>query len=428
MGIFNADVIINIPPAFFSLQKSGLVRVYLTSVFLLLSVPRCFGDQKPQFDFFKYKHQAGIEMSNEGESTEVLDLLREMREEIRLEKSKREEREREWEEEKERGREREKEWKEQVRKRDEELESWREIMKEVKEEKEMRKNGRAGGGFISSRESSEEESEETEMEGKDEEVSLDEEAEKRADFWKVVEEKREEERREKEKEDEEEKERKKENAEREELERKREREEAAEKREREEREKKREEQERGEREKKRQKEEEEKKNLHRTPSPNVAQQRGYRGFETPGLSGIESRRSPDEFRPTNLPFASSSRQALLLPRQEPSMLSQDISQVISCNIMSKSMEKAEGKKLYSGMPVASLLEWLQYLAERAQGDSQVLRAALLAKSSGEAAQFVREKLASLPVGGDPVAAAIEGVYGRDWKGVLWKFLCKSLAW
>ena len=45
-GFFNADVIINIPPAFFSLQKSGLVRVYLTSVFLLLSVPRCFGDQK----------------------------------------------------------------------------------------------------------------------------------------------------------------------------------------------------------------------------------------------------------------------------------------------------------------------------------------------------------------------------------------------
>ena len=33
---------------------------------------------------------------------------------------------------------------------------------------------------------------------------------------------------------------------------------------------------------------------------------------------------------------------------------------------------------------------------------------------------MREKLASLPVGGDPVAAAIEGVYGRDWKGVLWK--------
>ena len=156
------------------------------------------------------------------------------------------------------------------------------------------------------------------------------------------------------------------------------------------------------------------------PLLNVAQQRGYRGFETPGLSGIESRRSPDEFRPTNLPFASSSRQALLLPRQEPSMLSQDISQVISCNIMSKSMEKAEGKKLYSGMPVASFLEWLQYLAERAQGDLQVLRAALLAKSSGEAAQFVREKLASLPVGGDPVAAVIEGVYGRDWKGVLWK--------
>ena len=50
MGIFNADVIINIS-AFFSLQKSGLVRVYLTSVFLLLSVPRCFSDQKPQFDF-----------------------------------------------------------------------------------------------------------------------------------------------------------------------------------------------------------------------------------------------------------------------------------------------------------------------------------------------------------------------------------------
>ena len=54
MGIFNADVIINIPPAFFSLQKSGLVRVYLTSVFLLLSVPRCFGDQKPQFDYICY--------------------------------------------------------------------------------------------------------------------------------------------------------------------------------------------------------------------------------------------------------------------------------------------------------------------------------------------------------------------------------------
>ena len=55
MGIFNADVIINIPPAFFSLQKSGLVRVYLTSVFLLLSVPRCFGDQKPQFDWGVFK-------------------------------------------------------------------------------------------------------------------------------------------------------------------------------------------------------------------------------------------------------------------------------------------------------------------------------------------------------------------------------------
>ena len=51
MRIFNADVIINIPPAFFSLQKSGLVRVYLTSVFLLLSVPRCFSDPKPQFDY-----------------------------------------------------------------------------------------------------------------------------------------------------------------------------------------------------------------------------------------------------------------------------------------------------------------------------------------------------------------------------------------
>ena len=48
-------------------------------------------------------------MSNEGESMDVLDLLKEMREEIRLEKSKREEREREWEEEKERGRERERE-------------------------------------------------------------------------------------------------------------------------------------------------------------------------------------------------------------------------------------------------------------------------------------------------------------------------------
>ena len=250
MGIFNADVIINISPAFFSLQKSGLVRVYLTSVFLLLSVPRCFSDPKPQFDFFKYKHQAGIKMSNEGESTEVLDLLREMRKEIRLEKSKREEREREWEEEKERGREREKEWREQLRKRDEELESWRENMKEVKEEKEKRKSNRAGGGFVSSRESSGEESEETEMEGKDEEVSLDEEAEKRAEFWKFVEEKREEEKREKEKEDEEEKERERENTERENLERKREREEAAEKREREEREKKREEQERGERERK----------------------------------------------------------------------------------------------------------------------------------------------------------------------------------
>ena len=52
MRIFNADIIINIPLAFFSLQKSGLVRVYLTSVFLLLSVPRCFGDQKPQFNSF----------------------------------------------------------------------------------------------------------------------------------------------------------------------------------------------------------------------------------------------------------------------------------------------------------------------------------------------------------------------------------------
>ena len=184
-------------------------------------------------------------------------------------------------------------------------------MKEVKEEKEKRKSDRAGGGFISSRESSGEESEETEMEGKDEEVSLDEEAEKRAEFWKFVEEKREEEKREKEKEDEEEKERERENAEREELERKREREEVAEKREREEREKKKEEQERGEREKKR----------------------------------------------------------------------QDISQVISCNIMSKSMEKAEGKKLYLGMPVASFLEWLQYLAESSGG--------LASPQSGPASKVIR---------------------------------------
>ena len=130
--------------------------------------------------------------------------------------------------------------------------------------------------------------------------------------------------------------------------------------------------------------------MHRTPLPNVAQQRGYRGFKTPGLSRIESRRSLDEFCLTNFLFASSSRQALLLPRQELSMLSQDMSQVISCNIMSKSMEKAEGKKLYLGMPVVSFLEWLQYQAERAQGDLQVLRAALLVKSSGEAAQFVGE--------------------------------------
>ena len=50
MGIFNADVIINIPPAFFSLQKSGLVRVYLTSVSFFFLFPRCFGDPKPQFD------------------------------------------------------------------------------------------------------------------------------------------------------------------------------------------------------------------------------------------------------------------------------------------------------------------------------------------------------------------------------------------
>ena len=84
-------------------------------------------------------------MLNEGESMDVLDLLREMREEIRLEKSKREEREREWEEEKERGREREREWREQLRKRDEELESWRELMKEMKEEKEKRKSNGAGG-------------------------------------------------------------------------------------------------------------------------------------------------------------------------------------------------------------------------------------------------------------------------------------------
>ena len=64
MGIFNADVIINIPPAFFSLQKSGLVRVYLTSVFLLLSVPRCFGDQKPQFDYVAKFRRMGIEYGN----------------------------------------------------------------------------------------------------------------------------------------------------------------------------------------------------------------------------------------------------------------------------------------------------------------------------------------------------------------------------
>ena len=74
MGIFNADIIINIPPAFFSLQKSGLVRVYLTSVFLLLSVPRCFGDQKPQFDcedeVFKVTRVEGVR--GEGEEKEFL--------------------------------------------------------------------------------------------------------------------------------------------------------------------------------------------------------------------------------------------------------------------------------------------------------------------------------------------------------------------
>ena len=107
MGIFNADIIINIPLAFFSLQKSGLVRVYLTSVFLLLSVPRCFGDPKPQFDFFKYKHQVGIEMSNEGESTEVLDLLRDERRNQVGEEQERRERERVGRGERERKRERE---------------------------------------------------------------------------------------------------------------------------------------------------------------------------------------------------------------------------------------------------------------------------------------------------------------------------------
>ena len=67
------------------------------------------------------------------------------------------------------------------------------------------------GDFVSSRESSGEETEGMEMEGKDEEVSLDEEAKKRAEFWKFVEGKREEEKREREKEEEEEKEKEKEN-------------------------------------------------------------------------------------------------------------------------------------------------------------------------------------------------------------------------
>ena len=43
MGIFNADVIINIPPAFFSLQKSGLVRVYLFLFSLFFKEPFMFG-------------------------------------------------------------------------------------------------------------------------------------------------------------------------------------------------------------------------------------------------------------------------------------------------------------------------------------------------------------------------------------------------
>ena len=60
MGIFNADIIINIPPAFFSLQKSGLVRVYLTSVFLLLSVPRCFGDQSLNLIFLSTSTKQGL--------------------------------------------------------------------------------------------------------------------------------------------------------------------------------------------------------------------------------------------------------------------------------------------------------------------------------------------------------------------------------
>ena len=46
MGIFNADVIINIPPAFFSLQKSGLVRVYLKKIKLRLLVTETSRNRK----------------------------------------------------------------------------------------------------------------------------------------------------------------------------------------------------------------------------------------------------------------------------------------------------------------------------------------------------------------------------------------------
>ena len=150
----------------------------------------------------------------------------------------------------------------------------------------------------------------------------------------------------------------------------------------------------------------------RTPPPEMSFQ-----FETPGLSSIRQRETFDAGR---RPFAQPTGQPTGGSSASQSMMSMSMSDAISCSVFKSAITKAEGKKVFSTMPAAGLLEWVHWLQQQCQGDIPALRAAISAKVSGEAAQFVRKELAELMPGDDPVKATLKGVYGRDWRRVLWR--------
>ena len=76
-GFFNADITINVAGLGESLS-------YFCFPFFFLFF-RCFSDQSLNLIFLSTITKGRTEMLNEGESTDMLKLLREMREEIRLE-------------------------------------------------------------------------------------------------------------------------------------------------------------------------------------------------------------------------------------------------------------------------------------------------------------------------------------------------------